>query len=450
VDLIPFVLSAFSGVAAALAVALVSFLAYRRIEFGLALIGLAMTLDLALRESFGLKLGINLYPEDLVYGLLFAIGGLRFLQARGPGVSLLWLGFGAILFLSFALGTGKNGTAAGVQFRGYFYGWSAAFYAMTFLVDLRTLRNLLSGVLWLAVVAQVGACLRWLTLVTGFQVLAPNPGGSEDMDLLRSINAAEALMLANAVIVSFGAGELGGAVRQLRHLCWIWIPSIAVLQHRSVWMAALGGIGVLFSLRTGEQRRIGPAQVAAGAAIAAVLILLALGSGRGLDRVANSVGESARRGIMMEDTATWRLNSWEQLLEKWGAGGPVVYAIGFPFGSDMTRYSKQGQAVVRVGVAAHNAYIQTLYNGGVIGLGLFLAFLARLATQLIRLRSQAEFRDTAGLLLALLACQLLFYLPYGVVPVENFLLGVSFAFVRLAARETVAADGRSAEYSPAR
>ncbi len=417
-----------AGVAAAALLPVLALAVYRRVEAGLALLALLVVLDMCLRESLALKLGISVYPADAAYLLVALVGAARIVLVRpSVAVSGLWLAFGAVLALSFVLGTAQYGTAAGVQFRGYFYSWTAAFYAMSFRFEPRLLRRTLSIFVWLGAWVQLATLLGWFSLATGVAVLAPNLD-ADTTETLRVVRASEALLLADAIMLSLCFARLGGAMRLLRPFNLLWIPSLLLLQHRSVWVAALGGVATALGLRRGERVRVNPTQAAIGAALAAGVLVAVMLSGRGAESVASAVGESARRGVMLEDTAAWRLNGWRQLLDKWSSAGPEVLAVGFPFGSDMTRYERQGGTLMRIKVAAHNAYVQTLYNSGLVGLGLFLAFAAQLAWSLLKLSANPECRDDCRALLAVLACQLLFYIPYGVAPLQMFFMGVGFAY----------------------
>jgi len=413
---------------AAASVPMLTLLIFRHVEAGLCLLALPLVLKMSLGESPSFTLGINMYPEDIVYFLLTVVAGLRlaFVQP-GVRISWIWLAFGVVLFVLFGLGAASFGTRAGVDFRTYFYAWGASFYAMTFRFDAGTFRRTLSGIVWLGVWAELAACLQWSAPFTGISLLAADVD-STNAGTLRVINSGEALLLANAVILTLYFSQIGGAVRYMRSLNLLWIPSVLLLQHRSVWLAAMGGIVIAIVLQRRNRFLFNPAQIVLGAIAATVFVAVML-SGRGMEPVASAVGESARRGVMMEDTAAWRLSGWQQLLKKWSSGGPAVLAIGFPFGSEKTRYDKFGRTTVASGVQAHNAYVQTLYNGGVVGLGLFLAFVAHLAWSLKKLSHAESCRNSCYALLALLACQLVYYIAYGIEPLQVFLLGVAYGYV---------------------
>jgi hypothetical protein len=402
---------------------------YRHVEGGLVVMCLVVFLEMAFRQPLGINMGISLYPGDFAAGLITLAAAARIAFAR-PLVrpSWTWIGFGIVLMLSFVLGAGRFGTAAGVQYRGYYYSWIGALYAMTFRYDAAVVRRSLTVVLALAAWVELAVLLQFLARATGIVLIAPLIDVG-DPDTLRVIRAEEAIFIADAIIITVFFAPLGRVVGYLRSLNWLWIPSLIVLQHRSVWLAAMGGIATAMGLQRGQRMRLQPARVALGASMVAVILVAALFSGRGAATLASALGESARRGVMLEDTASWRMDGWRQLLDRWSSGGPDVIAVGLPFGSDMSRYIKFGAAEVRVAVAAHNAYIQTLYNSGVIGLGLFLVFVAHLVVALLRLSKVEACRMPCNALLALLACQLLYYIPYGIVPLQILLMGIAYGYV---------------------
>lgn len=410
----------------------------RHVEAGLTLIALLLIVQMSLRDSLALNFGINLYPDDFVYLLIAPVAVFRMLFVRQVPVSKVWLAFGFVLFLSFLLGAARYGTTAGVQYRTYFYAWSGCLYAMTFPFDARLARRLLAGWLLIGCWVELAACLGWVSRYTGVTILADFQEATR-VDELRVIGAPEALQIADATIVAVLFAHLGGWIARMRSLKFLWIPSLITLQHRSVWLAVMTGLLAPFGLRGRDRGRVSVAQVAGISGLCAAVLLAALFSGRGLNKVADSVGESARRGVMLEDTANWRIVGWQQLLAKWSAGGPVVNAVGFPFGSDMSRYEKAGAATIKVEVAAHNGYVQTLYNSGIVGLGLLLVFLGDVLVTLLRAARFEESRAFCGAFLGLLVCQLVFYIAYGLVPMQFFLVGAAYAYVkgRVAARATV-------------
>jgi len=259
---------------------------------------------------------------------------------------------------------------------------------------------------------------------------------ADNMETLRVVNAQEALFLADAILLTLFFARLGGAMRSLRWLNLLWIPTLVILQHRSVWVAAIGAIAAALVLQRENRVRFNPTQVVLGAAVAATILVAAILSGRGTEAVASAVGDSARRGVMLQDTASWRLKGWQDLLKRWSAGGPDVLAIGFPMGFSMDRYTDPRNRATLVSVGAHNAYVQILYNSGIIGLACFLVFFAHEAWALKKLGETERCRTTSRALLALLVCMLLFYIPYGLVPLQTFLMGIAYGYVRSNEPET--------------
>jgi len=415
---------------AAIVVPLALIFVFKYIEAGFAIAGLLMALEMLTRGSLSINLAINLYPEDFGYALIALAAALRIAFVRPmTGISWIWGAFGGVLLLSFSSGFGTYGSAAGVQFREYFYAWTAAFYAMTFRVDSKAIYRIFLGLVWLAVWIEVCACLQWLAVFSGSSFLV-NYADTSDPGALRVIKSAEALILANAVIFTLFYQQSSGLLNYLRSLNLIWIPSLIVLQHRSVWLAALAGAAKAFRIRRTGRVHVKPVHVLLVATAIAAMFVVALVAGRGAATIASTVGESARRGVALEDTASWRLKGWREMFEKWRGGGPTVLAIGFPFGSDRMRFIETNNfATQGTSVQAHNAYVQTLYNCGIIGVGLFLSFIANLSLKLKSLVDRGICRSSCNALAAITVCQGVYYIFYGIEPLQIFFLGVSHAYV---------------------
>jgi hypothetical protein len=416
---------------AALAVPILAILLFQYAEAGLVLIAIIFLLETSFPSMPGLPLGILVYPQDIGYALLFVAALARILfEKKAQSIPPVWMFFGAVLAFSFLVGLAQYGKNAGVSFRTYFYFWCVVSYAATFAYDETKVRRVLIGVVWIAVWVQLVALQRWFGEATGLWLFTP-PEEGWGTSPFRVVSSFEALALGDAVVIAFCLLSLGRGLRLARSTLPILGPSLLVLQHRSVWLAVFAGIAT--AMRFGgkaTKKSFNLAGTAFGAfAVAAVLAVVVL-KGSGLTPVSQAVGESAKRAVLLEDTAGWRLYSWQQLVEKWAGGGIQVLAFGFPFGTSAERYSAETKSAGVVNVAAHNAYVQTLYNSGLVGIGCFLFFAFQVVSALWRQAEGDEYQGTSQALLALIVCQLVYYVPYGVSSFQAALMGIAVGYLR--------------------
>jgi len=93
-----------------------------------------------------------------------------------------------------------------------------------------------------------------------------------------------------------------------------------------------------------------------------------------LSGVSSQVSHSASRALSGQDTTSERLQSWQETIKNWYGAGIRSVVIGQSFGVINNRYVKDSQGQIRkINYTAHNLYVQTLFNTGLIGLLAFLS-----------------------------------------------------------------------------
>ncbi|WP_395703433.1 O-antigen ligase family protein [Aquabacterium sp.] len=403
--------------------------AFRSSRVGLLAVALLCGFDTLLPQAGPIDLGLKIYVPDIVTGLVGLVALLRLLLARRRAPILLaWHLFIVAVASSFVFGLGAFGTAAGGALRPYFYAIAVASYFMSFQLDAAALRSLLSGLSWVALFLVAVVFLRWIIVLLPVGDLLP-AGGSYDptgSSKLRTVSAEDAALIAQLFALGLFYPQLSGLFRFMRPLVPLFLVALVGLQHRSVWAALLAGLAARFVLPAAGRR--GATQLAMLALMTLALAVPALLSGR-LGGALQDVSQSAHRAVALADTAQVRLDSWKFAIGKWRDGGARAIAFGLPLGTPMDRYSVTStQAIQRISFQAHNYYVQTLFNFGLLGLGASLFVHGWLLRQLYRWADDPEEGPMASALLLMLVVQLGFYITYGVHYTQGLVLGIALGY----------------------
>ncbi|MBA2443394.1 MAG: O-antigen ligase family protein [Rubrobacter sp.] len=421
------------------------------------LLGVVAVLGVLLWEAAAVSFsGGNLgpltaYPQDAVFAALAAAGAARLLPSgllvRG-GFTLLqlgWLLFGALVFLSVARGVAEYGPhLAGVELRGYFYLFSAVLYFMTFPVDGHHLRRAIT--LWMAAAGALVllAGFRWALLGAGLA------SGAEWAELalgsgitnLRVLDAAQALFLAQAFVIGLYLRLLKGSSGTWWYLTVALLPAVAVLQHRTAWLALIVAVAVLL-VREGKLRGRLLSTMAGVGVAGALAVALLFGGSEG--EVARSLETSTSSAFeTQESTVGWRLESWQVLLTGGYLSSATEYVLGKPFGAGYERFMSVGE----VDISPHNFYVETFLRTGGIGLAALLFFYA---VSVLRLRESRVFGRGEDvypcLMYVLLLTQLVFFVSYAPSYEQGVLLGIAASLVTAPLRRRETGRVRTGELS---
>lgn len=401
---------------------------YRSVGFGIGLIAALFTFEAFVPGLEGFQLGIRLYVPDLVTLVIGATTLLRFLTQRSARPRfIVWYVFVGAIFLSLGVGLATLGSMGGVGARPYFYAVVVTSYVMTFPGDLRMVRQLATALTWVGVTITLLVLSRWVITYVPIRELLPESGqfSSSEASLLRVIPSHSAMVLAQLFVAALFYPQVAPVLRWLRPLLPLLLVMVVALQHRSVWVATMGGIGARFALPEAGRKATG--QFLAIALVAAAVAVPAVFSGQ-LGGAASDISQSASRAVALSDTADARLGSWDFMLRKWVAGGPRAVAIGLPMGTTAERklLTDSGK-YASLNFQAHNYFVQTVFNTGL--LGVFSSALAYLWIFLWLYRGvkDAEFGAASGVMLLLTTAQVVYYIFYGVDYFQALILGVAGA-----------------------
>lgn len=380
---------------------------YRRPTIGLVVSGFAFAIETLFGndQSGVLIAGLNVYAADLATLILFQAALLR-LAARPwrtwglPTMAALVLGL--ILLQSFGRGVLAFGLKpAGLAFRMDFTLFANFLFGLAFL-DLSSFQKNLIRALDVAFLFLMALILaRWLMVATGLYV-NPYWGTSTDQAIripMRVVGAREAILLAQISILWL-------AWRR-HHVAFAWCGLLVVLllQHRSVWLAALIGGGFLAYQRYRAKGGLGLSLGVLKTSILTILVMtLALARLNGI-RVAL---EASTRD---QGTWVWRLASWAAALAPSQMTG-WVWIYGKPYGTPATRFML-GHIV---DTAFHSHYVSVIVQTGVTGLCAWLGIWALG----IRRANKASFQT------ALILSQMIYGIAYSNQSYQGLLLALAF------------------------
>lgn len=422
---IPFVLALVLG----LLIPILLIYLHRNFNAGLSLIGISFLVDAWSLGSAGFNLGINFFFPDLIFLLIGFVAVIRFFWSKEfPMRHKAWFAFVVLVLFSTITGLAVYGSTGGVQARSYFYFVVSGSYAMSFPATVVHLRAIYKTLVVVSVALVGIAIYRWIVYYLPIPALLP-PSGTYNIDgAIRVIYSNHALVLAQVMVASFFFSMASPSMALMRTISPLLLGMVVVLQHRSVWLAAL--VGVL--VRTFLGRTMGRSvlsQLLVVAAIASVTAIPLMFS-QSLSGVTDQVGASAARALSGGGTGGERLQSWGEIVKNWYKAGPRSIAIGQGFGSDNTRtvVDERGQ-YRKISYIAHNLYVQTLFNTGIFGLLAYVSAAFYVLMGLYKICKTERATVDAEVLFILVAMQAVYYLPYGVDYLQAMLFGAALAFV---------------------
>lgn len=370
-----------------------------------------------------LPLGVQLFLPDLLFLMLGVAGLLRIFTVRLQRQHYVWLIFGGVLFLSFALGVLQYGTTAGVESRTFFYFWAGIWYLMTFQLTAEQLDRIMRVYMAAALVMVVLALFRWTAMAIGLDIVRYwNEGGSS----LRVFTAAQTFFLAQAFLIGLYAFLNKAGPLWWRPFLPFLFACIVVLQHRTVWAVMLVSMAMVLLLSGKVRSKAITTFILAG--VLGTAVLLPLVSGGRLDTVQQSLAHSVEEVGQKKSTLMWRVQSWQALVEQWAYGGPVVNMIGKPFGAGFSRHIEIAQDELTQN--PHNHYVYALLRVGLIGVFAMLAayFMALHTSWRHRSQSVSQLVD-AKLLITLVAGQLMYFISYPAHYSQLIALGLSLVLL---------------------
>jgi O-antigen ligase len=190
--------------------------------------------------------------------------------------------------------------------------------------------------------------------------------------VVRAVNAEGALTITIAAfsIVIFRVYKMVVIHPILdRFLSFLFSAIPIAVGHRSVWLAI--GMGVILILWLYRRRII----VLARWFFVAVLVLVGLSAAIAIFPRAGSALIAKFGGILdpsSDDTASWRMEGWQQQLDNLRDTGRLLYGEGV---GSYYRWEFRGS---KLGYSPHNAYVQLVLKFGLFGLSIYILSALRL------------------------------------------------------------------------
>jgi hypothetical protein len=341
--------------------------------------------------------GTQIYITDLVSALVSGAAVARLLRLRRFDRFQRWLVLlGVVLLVSLVRGAAAFGPQPSVNdFRQYLFFAGVALYFATFRPSVRLYDRI--GRIWLAmsIPILVLVSLRWLAVFAGIDLGVPAEKNGADA-AIRVIDGPYNFFLAHAFVLTIPAWLRGERARWLQWLSVLLLLFVLVLNRRTVWLAILVGVAVVML----RDRRLGRRAVVL-VTLGAVMTGVAFVSLGGLEEGSQPLVKSGSGNL------DWRVQGWSELVATW-SHSPTDWAVGEPFGGGFAR-DVEG---IETDTHPHNFYIETMIRSGVAGL---LALIA-LTAGLLRTLWRTPARDAAllgpGVIPALLAMQIVWFLTW--------------------------------------
>lgn len=397
-----------------------------RATAGAAFMGLAFLIQTAWVTSPSVTLGINLSLNDLIFVLLGVATVVRLVFMKSPRNSpafFVWIAFAVTLFLSMSIGLMQYGSKAGVEVRDNFYFLVAGLYFASFTYTDESLLRLWRTAQWCAWGLVGVVVYRWLGLKFGFvsMQLVELVGASSEF---RVVGSGPTFFLA-AVGVAYFTRWLSDARSSSLLGSVIMLGLALVLQHRSVWVAAIGALVVVgWHSRTAIRKK----------AFTIILIVLVVGTVIGSylalspsSRLIETITHSAAAIGESRGTHTDRIEGWKALLSDYTRYQPYEWLIGKPYGTGYERY-----VLGKVqDFSPHNFFVQLLLRVGAIGLLLFVITHAYLHIQSHRKLQRSDTDNTnSAIIFAVLLANILYYIPYQGFYMQGAFYGVLIGYFR--------------------
>ncbi|ODU50254.1 MAG: hypothetical protein ABS92_03680 [Thiobacillus sp. SCN 63-374] len=413
-----------------------------RVTAGAWVVGMAFLIETAFVSAPFIPVGIQLTSNDLAFALLAAALVMRVLFFEFPHrrvVYGIWLAFGGVLLASLAVGLVEFGSTAGVEARPNFYFWMAGLYFASFTYSPDVLKKLWRIAQWTAWLVVLVAVYRWVGLKYGFvsEGLVKWAGASSEF---RVVGSNPTFFLA-VVGAAYFAMWLRDSKMTALVVAIFMLGMVVVLQHRSVWVAAIGAFAIVaWHERSAVSAKAFPIL---GMGLVLAGLMAGLIAFNPTNRVTETIATSATSVTASEGTHMDRLLGWQVLLRDFSHAGPKEWVLGNPYG---TGYERWVQGHFK-DYSPHNFYIQLLLRVGTVGLLMFL-WVHYYLRRGVRESLQANSADTtlSSVLLAILVANLLYFIPYQGFYLQGAFYGVLIGYLAANARTVSVFSGMTPGY----
>ncbi len=408
-----------------------------------AFLTLGLTVLEALHLPLSIQVGISLYPEDLLFAILTLACLIRLSLFGSPKmVPLAWWVIGAVQLLLFVWGHRAFGSSAGVDYRVHFYLWVAVCYFCSVEWSAAMVERVLDG--WIAGASTLCtlAMFRWIYSAIDPVYAQAIMGFDTTGVRFRVLSSTSSLMIAIGFLILLFRMLSGRLPLWRRPLLPVFLLTVVVLQHRSVWVSVfVGVIGLVWAQQ--KEQGVLRAALAIGLLMVPVAVMFAIpDEGGGV--VASIKGAADSAMSTEEGTMVARVGNWQQLLANWsGSNNVATYLVGKPYGSGFNpQESEDGQLVFDM--VPHNHFVHILYRGGLIALCCTLALFYQLWTAAVTEAGKGR-KYWAPCLVGVFAAFYVFFVPYWATYACGIIFGIAISYLGIGTHATPTATrhGRS-------
>lgn len=299
----------------------------------------------------------------------------------------------------------RNGLEIAVNdSRLYLYFYATLFFTISLTYSPELLRKLVSwvGVVGWALLAI--AFIRWILVGLGMATSLNWLGSSGSM--VRVLGGAPTLFLLQTLIIYRYTRKQSWKIPYSKLIPCFFLPTILILQQRTVWVALAFTILLAIFLKRKERGLFFMVVI-----VISMLVITIFGWGNySLNNLSGTVLDLKN--------FNWRILGWRALLNPERYKNITDYFIGQPLGTGYLRYIAGWS---ETSTAPHNFYVQTFLNIG--GLGL-VTLLAIYYFAIKSLWSKLSNEISRGFIL-LLVTQLVFYISYSPNYEQGIILGLA-------------------------
>jgi len=383
--------------------------------------------------------GYNVLPIDVLFvGVLVAYIIRLFVLGRIGTTHLCWLGLAILMALALLRGVGSYGlNTAVVSFRQEFYFIAGALYMQSFHWGERDIDHFVNIWLTFAGMLVVYAMLCWIdpsfVLLRGDPLYAYfNPYAYLGW---RVLPASSTVLIAQAGLIAALLWLRNDRAGTLHLAAVPLLLAVALLYHRSVWMASIAGISVLILHQPKLMGRLSLPLVVLGLGLVALV-------GLGGDGVSGALQSAVAEPFAESSTWGWRVNNWRNMVPETLAAGPATALLGWGYGASFQDMMTGGTLV-----NPHNAYVAIFLNTGFLGSGMLVLCCVLPLWRFWRGDFPASRHFDRQTAIALVAMMMVYYVPYSVAFDHGLILGMLAALG--AQTRSVSALGRSGDTAAA-
>ena len=372
------------------------------------------------------QFGLQIYPNDVIslFVLLSTVAGFFYRPLPVHETPfLLWLSFGATMILSFIVGLSEYGRYAGTEVRPFFYLWIAGLYCCAAEFNESEVRRIGGWCVW-AAYAFIGISIYfWIGVELGL-VNRKELFGDSEGTVFRPVGSHAAFFVATVAMIQIMAWLRGTGTRHSGLHAAVLIVFVTVLQHRSVWIAAVVGLLCVMLL---ERRHLLKRFPFLLGFVVVITLSATIAAWLGyLDELGRTLVQSTLSMGDPQGTFAARVDGWVRLVDSWTAASTQTLLLGFPFGHGYTRMYKD--QLIEFG--PHNFYLDLVLRVGIVGAILFMLVTLIAIVRSLRAKHESEFEYllTRGLAVGLIA-SLVYYIAYPSYYIVGAATGIALAHI---------------------